>query len=105
MNFWRKVILIMFTPLNRKEIEQIVSLQFEHINKQLKSNGVELKLTPAALAYLADEGYDPEFGARPVKRVIQRCILNELSKLIIARKVSTEKPIEIDCVNGELTFG
>ncbi|MBE6312499.1 MAG: AAA family ATPase, partial [Bacteroidales bacterium] len=97
--------LIMFTPLNRKEIEQIVSLQFEHINKQLKSNGVELKLTPAALAYLADEGYDPEFGARPVKRVIQRCILNELSKQIIARKVSTEKPIEIDCVNGELTFG
>ena len=97
--------LIMFTPLNRKEIEQIVSLQFEHINKQLKSNGVELKLTPAALAYLADEGYAPEFGARPVKRVIQRCILNELSKQIIARKVSTEKPIEIDCVNGELTFG
>ncbi len=97
--------LIMFTPLNRKEIEQIVSLQFEHINKQLKSNGVELKLTPAALAYLADEGYDPEFGARPVKRVVQRCILNELSKQIIARKVSTEKPIEIDCVNGELIFG
>ncbi len=97
--------LIMFTPLNKKEIEQIVSLQFEHINKQLKTNGVELKLTPSALEFLATEGYDPEFGARPVKRVIQRCILNELSKKIIARQVSTDKPIQIDCVNNELVFG
>ena len=75
---------IMFTPLNRNEIEEIVGLQFKGIKKMLAANGITLEVTPAALSFLADEGYDPEFGARPVKRVIHRLVLNQLSKDILA---------------------
>ena len=89
--------IIMFTPLNRAEIEEIVGLQIKSIQKMLKvSGGIELKVTPAALSYLADEGYDPEFGARPVKRAIHRLVLNQLSKDILAQKVDKEHPIVID---------
>ena len=89
--------IIMFTPLNRAEIEEIVGLQIKSIQKMLKvSGGIELKVTPAALSYLADEGYDPEFGARPVKRAIHRLVLNQLSKDILAQKVDKDHPIVID---------
>ena len=89
--------IIMFTPLNRAEIEEIVGLQIRGIQKMLKaSGGIELKVTPEAMSYLADEGYDPEFGARPVKRAIHRLVLNRLSKDILAQKVSREHPIVID---------
>ena len=70
---------IMFTPLSEKEIEEIVSLQIDNIKKMLEKNGVTLEITPKALGLIAAEGYDPEFGARPVKRVIHRLILNQLS--------------------------
>jgi ATP-dependent Clp protease ATP-binding subunit ClpB len=96
--------IIMFTPLNKQEIEQIVSLQINAISKILSTNGIELEVTPSALHYLADEGYDPEFGARPVKRIIHRLILNKLSKDILAQKVDKSKPIIIDAQNDELVF-
>ena len=86
----------MFTPLSRVEIEEIVGLQIASVKKMLAVNGVTLEATPAAISYLADEGYDPEFGARPVKRVIQRQVLNRLSKDILAQKITRDKPIIID---------
>lgn len=97
--------IIMFTPLDRKEIEQIVELQMKSIQKMLAPNGITLEYTPKAISLLADEGFDPEFGARPVKRVIHRQILNRLSKDILAQKVDKERPIVIDVdANGELSF-
>ena len=97
--------IIMFTPLNRQEIEEIVGLQIRSIQKMLAhTSGIELKITPEALSYLADEGYDPEFGARPVKRAIHRLVLNQLSKDILAQKVDRTRPIEITMENGDLTF-
>ena len=97
--------IIMFTPLNRKEIEEIVGLQIRGIQKMLSYNsGIELKVTPAAISYLADEGFDPEFGARPVKRAIHRLVLNQLSKDILAQKVDRSRPIIIDMENGDLVF-
>ncbi|ROT08180.1 ATP-dependent chaperone ClpB [Muribaculaceae bacterium Isolate-104 (HZI)] len=87
---------IMFTPLNEVEIEEIVGLQIEGIKKMLAKNGVQLEVTPSALRYLAEEGYDPEFGARPVKRAIHRLVLNQLSKDILAQKVDKDNPIVID---------
>ncbi|MDE6366532.1 MAG: AAA family ATPase, partial [Muribaculaceae bacterium] len=96
---------IMFTPLDEKEIEEIVGLQIKGIQKMLASNGVELRITPAALHYLAEEGYDPEFGARPVKRAIHRLVLNQLSKDLLAQKVNKDYPITIDLdEDGTLTF-
>ena len=95
--------IIMFTPLNRVEIEEIVGLQIKGIQRMLEhSSGIILEITPAALALLADEGFDPEFGARPVKRVIHRKVLNSLSKDILAQKVDRTRPIVID-VNADGT--
>ncbi len=95
---------IMFTPLSEKEIEEIVGLQIRSVQKMLAANGVELKVTPEAMHYLAEEGYDPEFGARPVKRAIHRLVLNQLSKDILAQKVTNDRPIVIDYKNGQLIF-
>ena len=95
---------IMFTPLNEKEIEEIVGLQIRSIQKMLERNGVTMEVTPAALKYLAEEGYDPEFGARPVKRVIHRLVLNRLSKDILAQKVDKDRPIVIDVKEDQLVF-
>ena len=95
---------IMFTPLNQKEIEEIVGLQIRSVQKMLSANGVELKVSPAAMHYLAEEGYDPEFGARPVKRAIHRLVLNRLSKDILAQKVDKDRPIVIDVHGEDLIF-
>ncbi|MCX4260715.1 MAG: ATP-dependent chaperone ClpB [Muribaculaceae bacterium] len=95
---------IMFTPLNQKEIEEIVGLQIRSVQKMLSANGVELKVSPAAMRYLAEEGYDPEFGARPVKRAIHRLVLNRLSKDILAQKVDKDRPIVIDVHGEDLIF-
>ena len=95
---------IMFTPLNEREIEEIVGLQINSVKKMLAKNGVTLEVTPAALKLLAKEGYDPEFGARPVKRVIHRLVLNRLSKDILAQKVDKDHPIIIDEANDDLIF-
>ena len=97
--------IIMFTPLNRTEIEEIVGLQIASIQRMLRhSSGIELEVTPAALSLLADEGYDPEFGARPVKRAIHRLVLNQLSKDILAQKVDRNHPIVIDAADDNLVF-
>lgn len=95
---------IMFTPLNEKEIEEIVGLQVKSVEKMLAANGITLEVTPAALHYLAEEGYDPEFGARPVKRVIHRLVLNRLSKDILAQTVDKDRPIIIDAKDDNLVF-
>ena len=96
--------IIMFTPLDENEIAQIVRLQVSAMAKMLSKNGITLEATDAAVAFLAKAGYDPEFGARPVKRVIQNMVLNKLSKDIIAQNIDREKPIVIDCVGDELVF-
>ena len=92
--------IIMFTPLNEAEIKQIVGLQIDGVRKLLAKNGIDLQITDAAMNLLAKEGYNPEFGARPVKRAIHRLVLNELSKDILAQKVNRDKPSVIDA-NGE----
>ena len=95
---------VMFTPLDRKEILDIVGLQVNSVKKMLASNGITLEVTKDALDLLAEDGYDPEFGARPVKRTIQRMVLNQLSKDILAQKVDREHPIVIDRKGDDLVF-
>ena len=95
---------VMFTPLDRKEILEIVEMQVHSVKKMLSSNGITLEVTRPALELLAEDGYDPEFGARPVKRTIQRMVLNQLSKDILAQKVDREHPIVIDRKDDELVF-
>ena len=88
--------IITFKPLTKEQIAQVVELQMNRVKKMLAPQGFELRWTPAAIEYLAEVGYDPEFGARPVKRAIQDYVLNDLSKKILAEEVSREKPITID---------
>jgi ATP-dependent Clp protease ATP-binding subunit ClpB len=95
---------IMFTPLNEKQIRDIVSLQIEGVHKMLMQSGIDLRITDDAIDYIAREGYDPQFGARPVKRALQRLVLNELSKAIIAGQVDHQKPVIVMLRNGELKF-
>ena len=95
---------IMFTPLNEKQIRDIVGLQIEGVHKMLMQSGVDLRITDDAIDYIAHEGYDPQFGARPVKRALQRLVLNELSKAIIAGKVDHQKPVIVELRDGELQF-
>ncbi len=95
---------IMFTPLGENEIKEIVNMQISAVKDMLARNGVQLTLSPKAIDMLAEEGYDPEFGARPIKRVIQRRLLNTLSKQILAGKVDNSRPIVVDVHEGELVF-
>ena len=95
---------IMFTPLDEQQIAQIVELQLKSVKKMLHTGGIELEYTPAAVDLLAQAGYDPEFGARPVKRAIQNLVLNQLSRDIIAHNVDRDKPITIDASNGDIVF-
>jgi ATP-dependent Clp protease ATP-binding subunit ClpB len=95
---------IMFLPLNRSEIEQIVELQIHSVQKMLEENGVTLDITPDALHFLADVGYDPEFGARPVKRALQRYLLNELAKELLGSGIDRSKPIRVEKQGEGLTF-
>ena len=97
--------IITFKPLTKEQIGQVVELQMNRVKKMLAPQGFELRWTPAAIQYLAEVGYDPEFGARPVKRAIQDYVLNDLSKKILAEEVSREKPIVIDHTKDDgLTF-
>ena len=95
---------IMFTPLNEQQIRDIVGLQIEGVHKMLMQSGVDLRITDDAIDYIAHEGYDPQFGARPVKRALQRLVLNELSKAIIAGKVNHQQPVIVELRDGELQF-
>ena len=95
---------IMFTPLNELQIRNIVELQIDCVHKMLMQSGIDLRITDDAIDYIAHEGYDPQFGARPVKRALQRLVLNELSKSIIAGKVDHTRPVIVTLRNGELQF-
>ena len=96
--------IIMFTPLDEEQIRQIVAMQLQGVKKMLSKNGITLEATDAAIRLLGNAGYDPEFGARPVKRAIQNLVLNQLSKDIIAMKVNRDRPIIIDAQDGGLVF-
>ncbi len=96
--------IIMFTPLSQQEIAQIVRLQLNAVARMLADNGITLTFTDAAVDTLARAGYDPEFGARPVKRAIQNMVLNRLSQDIIAQRVDNSRPITIDAQDGEISF-
>ena len=95
---------IMFLPLNREEIEQIVMLQINGIKNMLAGNGITLEMTDEAVRFIASTGYDPEFGARPVKRAIQRYLLNDLSKKLLSQEVDRSKPIIVETVGDGLKF-
>jgi len=95
---------IMFLPLTETEIKQIVLLQIKGVQKMLAENGVELEMTDAALSFLSQVGYDPEFGARPVKRAIQRYLLNDLSKKLLSQEVDRSKAIIVDSNGDGLVF-
>ena len=96
--------IIMFTPLNEEEIRMIVTLQLNSVKKMLAQNGIALEFTDAALAFISDKGFDPQFGARPVKRVIQKYVLNELSKELLGGTVNKDRPIIIDSDGSGLVF-
>ena len=95
---------IMFTPLDEQQISQIVRLQMTGVQKMLAHNGITLEWTDAAVQLLAQAGYDPEFGARPVKRAIQSLVLNPLSQAIIGQRVNRDRPIVVDATGGEIAF-
>ncbi len=95
---------IMFLPLTRAEIANVVRLQMDGVCRMLDAQGFTLRVTDAAVDYIADQGYDPEFGARPVKRAIQRLVLNDLSKRILAEEVSRDKPVTVDANGAGLQF-
>jgi len=96
--------IIMFSPLKESEIEQIVRLQLDGVRKMLAQNGIEMNYTEEAVKSISQAGYDPEFGARPVKRVIQSKVLNQLSKDLLAGTVDKSKPIIIDAVDDSIFF-
>lgn len=96
--------IIMFTPLNEEEIRKIVTVQLNSVKKMLAQNGIALEFTDAALAFISDKGFDPQFGARPVKRVIQKYVLNELSKELLDGKINKDRPITIDSNGAGLVF-
>jgi len=96
--------VIMFTPLSRDELSEIVNLQFGQLQEQLKEMDITLEASPEALDWLGQLGYDPQFGARPLKRVIQKRVLNELSKEILAGKVSKDSKIKLDVFDNKFVF-
>ena len=96
--------IIMFTPLNEEEIRKIVTVQLNSVKKMLAQTGIALEFTDAALAFISDKGFDPQFGARPVKRVIQKYVLNELSKELLGGKINKDRPITIDSNDAGLVF-
>lgn len=96
--------IIMFTPLTRENVEEIVRLQFTQVEKMLEENGIKLIASPEAIHWLAELGYDPQFGARPVKRLLQKKVLNELSKQILAGKVKKDEEIVLDVFEKDIVF-
>jgi ATP-dependent Clp protease ATP-binding subunit ClpB len=96
--------IVMFTPLTVDNISRIVSLQLKSVTKMLALQGITMDATPEAIQYLSEKGYDPQFGARPVKRVVQREVLNQLSKEILAGNITTESIILLDAFDGKLVF-
>jgi ATP-dependent Clp protease ATP-binding subunit ClpB len=96
--------IIMFQPLTQEEIRKIVELQLQKVEQMLQKNNIKLSATKKAIDYIANVGFDPQFGARPIKRVIQKDILNELSKMMLSEKVNKDTTIIVDEKNGQLIF-
>jgi len=96
--------IIMFQPLLKKEIAGIVKIQLDNLKKLVASSGIELEFSDYALEYLAEQGFDPQFGARPLKRLIQKEIVNQLSKRILAGDVDKSKPVLVDVFDGVVVF-
>jgi ATP-dependent Clp protease ATP-binding subunit ClpB len=94
----------MFTPLLKKEIRSIINIQLDQLKKLVLDNGIVLEFTDYAIDYLAENGYDPQFGARPLKRLIQREIVNGLSKKILAGDIDRSKPVVVDVFDGVVVF-
>jgi len=96
--------ILMFKPLSKEEVKKIVRIQLNNVVKMLQEQNINLEFTDNVINYLADKGFDPEFGARPVKRVIQRDLLNRLSKDILAGKINPNSIIEVDYQDGQIVF-
>ena len=96
--------IVLFEPLSKENIREIVDLQLKAVQRLLAQNGIELEYSEAARNRIAELGYDPLFGARPVKRTIQREVVNDLSKRILAGDVDRSRPIRLDAEEGKLTF-
>jgi ATP-dependent Clp protease ATP-binding subunit ClpB len=96
--------LVMFRPLSRGDIRKIVTIQFAHIQERLEEAGIQLIATDEVLDYLGEQGYDPQFGARPLKRVLQRQVLNELSKEILSGHINKDSVVEAVLDNGQIRF-
>jgi ATP-dependent Clp protease ATP-binding subunit ClpB len=96
--------VIMFKPLDRKNINGIVRLQLQLLSKRLEGQGIELTASREAVEYIAEKGFDPQFGARPVKRLIQKEVLNALSKQLLAGTIEREEPIVMDVFDGKVVF-
>ena len=96
--------IVMFTPLTKRETLKIVDIQMRTIERMLRENGIELKVEQPARAWLADKGFDPMFGARPIKRTIQRYVVNELSKEILAGNIDRSRPIVISADDDKIVF-
>ena len=96
--------IVTFTPLSKERIKEVVGLQFTNVRKMLGKNGIELDITPEATEWLADVGYDPMYGARPVKRALQTYVLNDLSKRILSGEVNKDRPMTVDVSDGKLLF-
>jgi ATP-dependent Clp protease ATP-binding subunit ClpB len=97
--------IVMFEPLSEKNIAEIVDIQLAKVYKMLKASGIELRVTDNAREWIAHSGFDVAYGARPVKRVIQREVVNELSKRILAAVIDKSRPIVVECKGDGLTFG
>ena len=96
--------IIMFTPLNAEEIKSIVKIQLDQVKNRLQEQQIDIDFTPEAISQIASDGFDPQFGARPVKRVVQRQVLNKLSKEILAGNIHPNSNILIDCFEQNLVF-
>lgn len=96
--------IIMFMPLTKKNVKEIVEIQLNNLKQLLKEKEIKLVITPDAFEWIAESGYDPFFGARPVKRVIQKQVLNELSKSLLGGKVDTTKNVVMDIFDGKIVF-
>ncbi|HNQ20044.1 MAG TPA: AAA family ATPase, partial [Bacteroidales bacterium] len=96
--------IVVFKPLNREEIKAIVRMQLNKVNEMLTKNGYTFVYTEEAVEHIANEGYDPLMGARPIKRVIQKYVINELSKMIIAEKIKNDSPIVLDVIDNDYVF-
>ena len=96
--------VVMFNPLGKKQVKAIVEIQLKQLADKLKERDIELIVAPEALEHIATVGFDPQFGARPVKRVIQKQVLNLLSKQLLAGDVDTEQPVVLDVFDGQMVF-